>query len=412
MNERISKPSVLHISHNYHVVGGSDRYFMELGDLLKAEGHHVIPFCAQSPNNLESPYQSYFPASATTEDLSLVDAARLVYSAKAHRNINRLLDIEHIDLAHLHIYYGKLTSSILGPLRARGIPIVQTLHEYKHLCAVYTCIKNNEICEACAGRYFYRCIAGRCNRGSLVRSMGSAVESYISRWLGSLDKIDHFIGVSQFMTDKMISIGIPTEKISTIHNFIDATRYTPDRGTQSYVLYFGRLEKTKGIFTLIEAMHNLPNIRCLIAGDGSARAELQAEIDKAGTDNVELVGFAIGEKLHDLIRNAVCTVLPSEWYENCPMSVLESLALATPVVGTHIGGIPELIEEGVDGRLVEPFAPDQLAAAISELAEKPELAAQAGSAGRAKVEKYFNAAIHYEQIHNIYNNLLERGSGH
>ncbi|MDP6673252.1 MAG: glycosyltransferase, partial [Gammaproteobacteria bacterium] len=155
-----------------------------------------------------------------------------------------------------------------------------------------------------------------------------------------------------------------------------------------------------------------PNIRCLIAGDGSARAELQAEIDKAGTDNVELVGFAIGEKLHDLIRNAICTVLPSEWYENCPMSVLESLALATPVVGTRIGGIPELIADGVDGNIVDPAQPDELATAIRELAENLDFAAGAGAAGRDKIEKDFSAAGHYEQIHNVYDNLLAKVPRH
>ena len=402
---------MLHVSHNYHVVGGSDRYFMELSDILEANGHTVIPFCARSANNLQSPYQGYFPASVDTLNPSVADAARYVYSAEARRNIGRLLEKESVDLAHLHIYYGKLTSSILGPLKQKGIPIIQTLHEYKHLCPVYTCVSGDQICEACAGRYFYRCITRKCNRSSIVRSIGSTLESYVSRWLGSVDQIDHFIGVSQFMTDKMVGIGIPAEKISTIHNFVDPARYTPARGTQSYVLYFGRLEKTKGVFTLLEAMRELPNIKCLIAGDGGAKQELRTTIDKHGMNNVELVGFTVGDKLHDLIRNAICTVLPSEWYENCPMSLLESMALATPVVGTRIGGIPELIADGVDGRLVEPAQPDELAAAIRELAEQPGLGAEAGTAARAKIESEFNAASHYQKIHDVYTKVLSRGAG-
>lgn len=411
MNERVTSPSVLHISHNHHVAGGSDRYFMELGDVLSANGHRVIPFCARHPENLESPYQSYFPASINTENPSVADAVRFVYSSEARRSISALLDRETVELAHLHIYYGKLTSSILGPLKSQGIPIVQTLHEYKHLCAVYTCIRHDEICEACAGSSFYHCVTGRCNRGSLIRSLGSAVESYVSRWLGSVDNVDHFIGASQFMTDKMISIGIPAEKISTIHNFVDANRYTPARGSQEYVLYFGRLERTKGIFTLLRAMRDLPGIRCLIAGEGKAKPELQATIDRYDMDNVELTGFTSGEKLHDLIRNAACTILPSEWYENCPMSVLESLALATPVIGTRIGGIPELIADEKDGRLVEAGRADQLAAAISELAEYPELAAEAGATGREKIERDFGADKHYERVHAVYDKLLASGAG-
>jgi glycosyltransferase involved in cell wall biosynthesis len=402
----VQKPTVLHGSHNYHIAGGSDRYFFELSQLLAAKGHKVVPFCGASTNNEASEYSRYFPTTPDAGNPSPADAVRFIYSHGARNKIEQAIAEQRPDIAHLHIYYGKLTGSILGPLRKAGIPVVQTLHEYKLLCPVYTCIRNEAICEDCQGRYFWKALANRCNRGSILRSAASTLESYVSKALGAVSHIDHFIGASQFMTDKMLSIGIPDHKISTVHNFVDSARFTPASSAGSYVLYFGRLEKTKGLFTLIDALRSLPKMRCVIAGDGPARAELQARAESYGLRHIDFLGFVSGSKLHDLIRGASCTVLPSEWYENCPMSVLESLAFARPVIGTSIGGIPELIDDGQDGRLVAVAQPQQLSEALAEIAGNPARAMEMGMVGLDKVRNTFSPALHYAQIDAIYRKLL------
>lgn len=403
----MTKPTVLHGSHHYFVAGGSDRYFFELETLLRENGHRVIPFCASDERNEPSEYAHYFPAAADPQRATAADALRFIYSREASRNLQRLLQEQQPQLAHLHIYYGKLTASILTPLRAAGIPVIQTLHEYKLLCPVYTCIRNAEICEACAGKHFWKALAHRCNRGSLARSAASMVESYVSKWLGNREQVDHFIGVSQFMTDKMLSIGIPEERISTVHNFVDSDSVVPADQPGSYLLYFGRLEAIKGLFTLLDALREHPELRCVIAGTGPARTALEARAKELGLHNVEFPGFIGGEALHDLIRGASCTVLPSEWYENCPMSVLESLAFARPVIGARIGGIPELIADGDDGLLFEPGDSAQLAAALREVAGNPQRALEMGRAGREKVSRSFSPQVHYAQIASVYARVLE-----
>ena len=239
--------SILQVSHNYFVAGGSDRYFLDLSRLLEQHGHTVIPFCAKSDRDLSTSYAKYFPRTIDTQSPSIADLGRYLFSRQAREKIGIVADEYLPSIAHMHIYYGKLTASILKPLKERGIPIVQTLHEYKLLCPVYDCISNGSVCEACGGRSFWHCTVGRCNRGSLARSVASSAESYVSKWLGSVDGIDKFIGPSQFMVDKMQQIGIPAEKLVTVHNFVDADRFEPAIGGGGYALYFGRLERTKGL---------------------------------------------------------------------------------------------------------------------------------------------------------------------
>jgi len=402
----LRNPTVLHGSHNYYVAGGSDRYFFELGALLEQHGHKVIPFCGASPQNESSEFAHYFPACADPQNPRASDALRYLYSTDARRKVDSAIKEQNPDIAHLHIYYGKLTSSILRPLRRSGIPVVQSLHEYKLLCPVYTCIRNDAVCESCAGQQFWKALAYRCNRGSLLRSAASTLESYISRALGSVDKIDHFIGVSQFMTDKMLSIGIPQEKITTVHNFVDCSQIPLVSERGKYILYFGRLEATKGLFTLLEAMRENPTLHCVIAGTGPARAALEKQASHLGLKNIEFAGFVRGEALSQLIQGSICTVLPAQWYENCPMSVLESLAHGRPVIASRIGGLPELIKDGEDGIIFEAGNTPQLAAALQTLAGDLSKAREMGMAGREKVQKEFSPDRHYSQIAAIYSQLL------
>ena len=399
------KPTVLHGSHNYYIPGGAERYFFELSGLLEQHNHKVIPFCGASERNHPTEYAAYFPPAVDTANPSLTDVFRFIYSRDARQHIERAIDDLQPNIAHLHIYHGKLTSSILAPLKKRHIPIVQTLHEYKLLCPVYSCIRHGEICESCQGKYFWKALTNRCNRGSIARSAVSCAESYVAKMLGAVDNIDHFIGVSQFMTDKMLSIGVPEEKITTVHNFVDCDKLRPADSPGNYILYFGRLDATKGLFTLLDAMRANPNLDCVLAGSGPDEAKLTAYAADNNITNVRFAGFATGNALQELIRGAVCTVLPAEWYENCPMSVLESLAYARPVIGTRIGGIPELVDHGQDGLIVEPANAEQLAAALEELGSNPEKARQMGQVGREKVARDFSPAQHYQQIKAVYEKL-------
>ena len=400
------KSTMLNVSQNHHVRGGSDRYFFTLAELLQKHGHRVIPFTAASPNNEPSEWEHYFPRAADFEHPGAGDLLRFLYSQDAVKSIRRLLKDTDIDLAHFHIYYGKLTASILEVLKRDGIPLIQTLHEYKLTCPVYNHLSNDQICEACEGKHFWRALPKRCNRGSLARTALSVTESYVSKMLGAVKKFDHFISVSHFLRKKMISHGIPKDKISTVHNFVDVSDITPNFSEGDYVLYFGRVHRSKGILTLIEAAVPLTHVPIYIVGDGETMPEIQRIIEKNGCEHIHLLGFKQGDELRELILNSICTVLPSEWYENCPMSVLESYAYGKPVIGADIGGIPELIKDGVDGFLVPSGDQETLRDRLQWMFEHKSEATEMGRAGRHKMEIEFNADIHYERIMNVYQRFL------
>ncbi len=398
--------TILNISQNHYVRGGSDRYFFTMGELLQKHGHNVIPFTAASPRNEPTEWDQYFPRAADFDKPGPIDLLRFLYSRDAVKSIHKLLNKTNIDIAHFHIYYGKLTASILGSLKNAGIPLIQTLHEYKITCPVYSHLSNDEICEDCEGKHFWRALPKKCNRGSFARTTLSVAESYVSRFLGCVDKFDHFISVSHFLRKKMIQYGIPEEKISTVHNFADVSEITPNFSNGEYILYFGRVHRSKGILTLIEAAAPLKQVPLYIVGDGEAMPEVQQFVEQNGCEHIRLLGFKQGDELRELILNSICTVLPSEWYENCPMSVLESFAYGKSVIGADIGGIPELVIDGVDGFLVPSAGTETLREKLLWMYENKVEAAEMGKVGRKKMETEFNADIHYQRIMDVYQKFL------
>jgi len=314
------------------------------------------------------------------------------------------------DVAHLHIYYGRLTAAILQPLRSQGVPIVQSLHEYKHACPIYTMERNGEVCEKCVSGSTLNALRYRC-KGSLLRSSIAFAEFHLSRLQGDVKKIDRFICVSEFQRRILARAGIPEHKMITLYNFVDPARLAPEVPVQrgNYLFYYGRIERLKGVRTLIEAAR-LTGLPLRIAGTGAWTYEMQAEI--ADLPNVEYLGFVTGEPLRRLVARARAVVVPSEWYENCPMSVLEAKAVGTPVIGTRIGGIPELVRDGIDGFLCDVGSSEDLARAADAVAatDATDIAAME-SAGKADVAARFLPQVHYRRLVAIYKRVKPASMG-
>jgi glycosyltransferase involved in cell wall biosynthesis len=298
--------------------------------------------------NLSSPWSDYFPSGADAN--SLAGAGRYFFNANARRNLARLLDaVGPVDVAHLHIYHGKQTPAILPVLRDRRIPVVHSLHEYKLACPVYTMQRRGRVCDKCVGGSALNGVLHRCKDGSLLRSAAMVAEFWSGRLLGDVRLVDRFLCVSRFQRDVMERAGLPSDKLHMLHNFVE-TDVPVKVGHDGYLLYFGRLEALKGLPTLIEAVAKTGQ-KLLIAGDGEWRGAMQDRI--WDLPQVEYAGFQSGAALRSLISCAKAVVVPSEWYENCPMSVLEAMALGRPVIGARIGGIPELVTDGKSGFLFD-----------------------------------------------------------
>ena len=394
---------ILQISHRHHVAGGSDTVFMATCKLLRDAGHEVIPFCLDHPENLPSRWSGYFPKGADTATAPLQHVFRYFFNSEARAKLEQLLDdVGPVDVAHLHIYHGKHTPSILRILRRHQIPVVHSLHEYKLACPTYTMERDGEPCELCVGGHVGHCLRHRCKDGSLLRSAVMAAEMLSSRLLGDVRLVDRFLCVSEFQRQVMKRAGLPVQKLATLHNFLEVPETMPQNGHRGYFLYFGRIEKLKGLRTLLDAFDGAPH-RLIIAGDGSWCDEMVACIRSA--PNIEYRGFQSGRALTELIAGARAVIVPSLWYENCPMSVLEAKAQGRPVLGADTGGIPELIHDGRDGYLFSPGNPQSLREALKKLGSSDHAAF--ARAAWLDARERFSAANYLANLTRHYDTLCQ-----
>jgi glycosyltransferase involved in cell wall biosynthesis len=397
---------IINCSQNHYVLGGSDSYFFSQSSLLQSHNHQVIPFCAKDEKNINSEWSNFFPVASDFKTLSPTNLISYFYSCDAKSLLIKLLqEIGNIDIFQMHIYYGKITSSILSVLKKNNIPVIQTLHEYKLVCPVYTLERNGDVCEECLDGSVWPAIKNKCKDGSLVKSVVRAAETKFSRMLGDRDLVDKFISVSHFHRSKMIEGGIPSEKIVTLHNFVDTDRLLPIYGGD-YGLYFGRIEDLKGIKTLLDAA-KLCSHQIKIIGDGTSLDKMKGYVGSEDITNVSFLGFKEGQELEELIQHSSYVAVPSEWYENCPMSVLEAKAYGKPVIGTRIGGIPELIEHEEDGFLIDVKNVEQLAYYMN-LCSDGDVSKALGKKARENVVNNFSKNAHYEGLMKIYKDVIQK----
>ena len=357
------------VANNYfYLRGGCERVMFNDIQLLSANGIQVIPFSAADPTNVETPYSSYFVPGAdirATNPLRQIEAAAdAIHCRRTADAFGRVLNETKPDIIHCHNVYGRLSTSILGVAKQHRIPVVLTVHDYKVICPSYLMLKKGKPCSACIDGGYYRCAVNRCHKGQAAASIVYALEAYWSRLSGNYGAVSAFLCPSKFIADLLRQSGIADKRVVYHPNCVEANEYTPSYEGQ-YVLSVGRLSHEKGLPTFLKAMLGT-NIPVRIAGSGPMEANLRELAQKDG-GSIVLDGHCGGEKLAELYRKAAFVVVPSEWYENAPMSILESFAYGKPVIGTRIGGIPELITEGEHGYLVDPSSPEQLKAAVIKL---------------------------------------------
>lgn len=397
----------------YYFFGGAERYFFALNGRLEQAGHTVVPFAMQHPKNFDSAYADYFVSNVNYWDKptwrdKLKAGTRVIYSAEAQKQMKRLLAATKPELAHIHLISHQISPSILPIIKQAGLPIVQSLHDYKPICPTYSLVSKGKPCERCQGKHFYHATLQRCNHDSLAASMVNSVEMYLHHALNWYDLPDLYIVASNFMRDKLIEHGMDSSKLVTIPNFVDPEKFTYTDQEDDYFVYLGRLAPIKGVKTLLRAMSHVrsPHARLLIIGDGPQRAELEALKRDLNLANVEFCGFQTADKLRSLVMNAQFNILPSEVYDICPMSILEMMSMGKPNIGAHIGGIPELVTHGENGFLFESGNAEALATQIDAMLTSKQQRTEMGKNGRAKILVRYNPDIHYQQIWEAYQRVL------
>lgn len=369
--------------------------YLDHAALMEEQGWRNGFFSMNHPKNFDTSWSKYFVdeiefGHAYTLGQKLAMASKVVHSFEAQKKLKRLLGDFPADVAHLHCIYHHLSPSIIPTLRDAGVPVVMTAHDLKIACPAYKMLNDTGVCEKCKDGSLLNVIRHRCIRGSLAASAIVMVESGVQRIFNTYQgKLDRVVVPSRFFMEKFVEWGWRREQFAYIPNYVDSTRFEPSYESGDYFLYFGRLAPEKGVATLMRAA-KAAGVNVKIAGTGPIEAELHA-LQKELAGDVDFLGYRSGADLHALIREARAVVLPSEWYENAPMSVLESFALGTPVVGARIGGIPEMVIEGETGWTFESRNVDELAALLSRVKALPaEQIAQAGRSARNHVTANFN----------------------
>ncbi|MBQ8361757.1 MAG: glycosyltransferase [Bacteroidaceae bacterium] len=376
----------------YYRRGGDCIYMLNLEQLLKGHGHQVAVFAMDYPENLPSEWSGYFPKNMS----KLMAFTRPFGSKEVREKFNQLLNDFRPDVVHLNNVHTQLSPVIAELAHKSGAKVAWTLHDYKLLCPRYDCLLNGEtICETCFTGSKKSCLDNKCMKGSKLASLIGYEEAVIWNRERLEDCTDVFVCPSQFMADKMQQGQFNPQKMEVLCNFIDVEKCQKDNYTKGdYYCFIGRLSHEKGAKTLIEAANSLPYPVKIIGG-----GPLEEELKGIAKPHIEFVGFKQWEEIKELVGRARFSVIPSEWYENNPLSVIEAQCLGTPVLGACIGGIPELIEEGVSGMTFESRNVEDLKNKIKiMMLHHFDYEALA----KAAQERY-NAEAYYERIMEVYN---------
>ena len=413
---------ILLVNKFHYLRGGSETYYFGLADLLRQAGHEVACFAMQDARNLPCPQSSYFvsnidyrtPARSGLRQLKA--GAALFYSWEARRQFEKLLLHFRPDVIHLGLVHRQITFSILDAARPFNIPVVFSLHDLAWLCPCYTMLSNGVPCQRCLHGSLWNCVRGRCVQGSFAKSALGAMEGAFNRMRRYANRIDLFIAQCQRYKQLHLEGGFPEESIAVIPNFLPfdvlPTPHAPVAPSSPYLLYFGRLSPEKGLLRLLQAYASLgPAAMPLhLDGQGPMHSALVQHIqDLHLQDRVHLRWSANRDELQTELRQCHAVVLPSEWEENAPYSLIEAMTLGIPTLATRTGGFPEFIRDNQTGFLCDVGSTPALALALQRLcALSPEEYARISIAARTSALRQFSRETFIRTLTQQYERLRQR----
>lgn len=401
---------VLQINNQHYLKGGAHRVYLNTAKLLKDNGHDVFFFSLKEEQSIHDENEVYFPEAIDHRNSNIINKFLSIKNFISNKNtairLNEYLKKIKPEIAHVHLFMGGLTTSILAVLKDNNIPIIHTVHDYRLICPSYLFLDGNgKICEKCKSGRFINCLTNKCSEKSLSQSGVLALDAYYRKYINSPHKyIDKYIFVSRFIYNKHNEYqkGI-NFKSEILHNFISNLEdIKPNNEKGNYFLYLGRLSREKGVVTLINSAVKA-NINLKIVGNGP----LLNNKDTTRNNKIEFLGFKKGVELWDIIKNASFIIIPSEWYENNPLSIIESYAYGKPVIGSKIGGIPEILKHDKTGFLFNHGNETDLKEVLLKASSvSKDNYKRLSKNARDFAENHFNPTKHYRQLINIYNEII------
>jgi len=395
---------ILFANKFFFLNGGSEVVMFDEMELMRMYELDVVEFSMHDPRNFPSKYESYFVSQkdyrSTSRSSQVRSALSFIHSREAVKRVTHLIRDEKPDLLHCHNIYHQLTPSIISAASRQKIPVVLTLHDFKPVCPVYSQLWKGELCTKCSEGRFEALLTQRCADGSFGRSALLWAEARYHAAARSYQRVDKFIAPSRFMRDAVVR-RLGEDKVIHIPNGIDTSRIEASDRDEGFVLYLGRLSPEKGVETLLQA-HAEDNgaWRLVIAGSGPLLEDLQSRFPLA-----EFTGYLTGKALETRLREASVVAMPSKARENCPLSILEAMAHAKPIVASRMGGIPELVRDGETGFLFEPYDSQQLSNCIRKLLGDSDLRRRLGWQARRIAEKEYSLERHGTALLSLYQSL-------
>ena len=390
---------VLLVHNRYRQAGGEDAVFAAEVALLRRQGHRVVEYVEDNRGIRQS--------------AALSIAARTIWSCSAERKLTQLLHSHHPDLVHFHNTFPLISPAAYYSCHKSGIPVVQTLHNYRLLCAAALLFRQGQVCEFCLGRRLtWPGVVHRCYRRSAAQTAVVTAMLGLHRLLGTWkSQVDLYIALSDFARQKFIQGGLPEEKIVVKPNFVEPDP-GPGLGVGCYALFAGRLSPEKGVATLLEAWRSLKHVPLQIAGDGPLLPQAcRFAASSARRGNVHVVGYCNRPELFRLMKAARYLVFASQWYEGFPMVIAEAFACGRPVIAARLGATAEIVEHGRTGLLAQPGDAEDLADKAGWLWSHPETCEQMGREARAEFEAKYCAQRNYPLLWEIYATALRMRGG-
>lgn len=375
--------------HNYYQIpGGEDVVFAAERQLLLEHGHQVIEYTVHND------------AVARMNRLKL--AVNTIWSREHRRELAQLIAHEKPDVAHFHNTFMLISPAAYYACRAAGVPVVQTLHNYRLLCPVATFFRDGQPCEECLGKFVaWPAVRHACYRDSRAQTAGVTAMLAVHRGLGTFQRqVNHYIALTDFARDKFGEAGFPVERISVKPNFlVNDPQPGPGADQGQYMVFVGRIMAEKGVRTLIEAWQTL-DIPLKVIGTGNLLDDLRQRASHL--PHVEFLGQMPYAQTVEVLRGARALMFPSEWYEGLGMTILEAYACAVPVIASRMGTMLNTVQDGRTGLHFEPRDPADLAAKARQLWDDPALAATLGRQARQVFEAEYTAERNYDLLMDIY----------
>ncbi|MFM2587037.1 glycosyltransferase family 4 protein [Vibrio sp. TBV020] len=393
------------MSNKFHrPQGGCETvYFSEI-EGLKKKGFEVAEFSMRESNMSHSDFSSFFADEVRYDGIGIKDkaisASKAIYNFNAKSQLDELIDQFEPDIFHAHNIYHQISPSIFSSTQKHDIPTIMTSHDLKLACPNYKMYVNGNACSKCLGGKFWNCAINRCSKGNFAQSMINTVEAYTHKALGLYKQIDRIICPSRFNAEMLIRAGYSEESISILPNGINLDALPEPADKEGFILYVGRLTYDKGVGSIIQAASKMPHVEFKIVGDGPDKDLFEQQAQ--GLKNVHFLGFKKREEVDLLISRCSGVIVSSLLYENCPMSVLETMSQGKAVIASDIGGIPEIVKHGVNGFLYRNEDISSLCESIEFVVDGGERINSIELQARADIETRYSEAAHLEGLISIY----------